>query len=120
MAYGRYYEPIVIQSYEQYMKIKGHVVLFLDNVNYVLGATPDGKVFTNGEFGIIEVKCSEQYRDDDPKHICFIAKTHAQYIKMVKLKSTQNTHILIKFKCNLLLPQEHGLILYFTRQRVWL
>ena len=80
LAYGRYYEPIAIQSYEKYMKIKGHVLvvepcgLVIDNVNYVLGATPDGKVFINGEFGIIEVKCSEQYRDVDPKDICFIAK----------------------------------------------
>ena len=49
------------------MKIKVHVLvvepcdLVLDNVNYVLGATHDGNVFTNGEFRIIELKCSEQY-----------------------------------------------------------
>jgi len=40
----------------------------------MLGASPDGKTQVDGLFGIIEVKCSEEYKDVDPKNICFISK----------------------------------------------
>ena len=40
--------------------------------NFVLGATPDGKVVVDGEFGLLEVKCSQEYKNIDPKYICFI------------------------------------------------
>ena len=46
----------------------------MDNNNFVLGATPDGKVVVDGEFGLLEVKCSEVYKNTDPKDICFISK----------------------------------------------
>ena len=80
LSYGRYNEPIAIQHYEQYLKLKNHVVVVepsgfvIDPVNYILGATPDGKVFCDGQYGIIEVKCSEEYKNIDPKDICFISK----------------------------------------------
>lgn len=46
--------------------------LVIDPENFVLGASPDGKVTHNGTFGIVEVKCSEEYKDIDPKDICYI------------------------------------------------
>ena len=79
LSFGRYYEPIAIKMYERYMKTIGHNVsveecgFVIDKNNYILGATPDGKV-TDGSFGIMEVKCSEEYRDNDPKDICFVSK----------------------------------------------
>ena len=51
--------------------------LVIDSENYVLGASPDRKVIDMADpsaFGIIEIKCSEEYKDIDPKDICFIAK----------------------------------------------
>ena len=30
--------------------------------NFVLGATPDGQVVVDGEFGLLEVKCWEEYK----------------------------------------------------------
>ena len=67
MEYGKYYEPIAIKHYEQYMKLSGFDIyvepsgLVIDGENYILGATPDGKVICNREFGILEVKCTDQY-----------------------------------------------------------
>ena len=66
LSYGRYYEPIAIKHYESYTKLKGHKAvvepcgLAINSENFILGATPDGKVVFDGEFGIIEVKCSEK------------------------------------------------------------
>ena len=51
--------------------------LVIDSENYVSGASPDGKVIDIADpsaFGSIEIKCSEEYKDIDPKDICFIAK----------------------------------------------
>ena len=51
--------------------------LVIDSENYVLGASPDGKVIDMADpsaFGFIEIKCFEEYKDIDPKDICFIAK----------------------------------------------
>ncbi|XP_057294057.1 uncharacterized protein LOC130622600 [Hydractinia symbiolongicarpus] len=78
--YGRYHEPIAIAHYERYMKIAGFQVvvenngLTIDQNNYVLGATPDGRVNCNGFYGILEVKCSHLYRDIYPKLVCSVAK----------------------------------------------
>ena len=85
MSYGRYYEPIAIKKYAKYMKSIGREALIekcglvLDAQNYVLGASPDGKVIdlscNTDMFGIIEVKCGDEYKDINPKDICFISKT---------------------------------------------
>ena len=79
MEYGKFYEPIAIRHYETFMKLSGFKIsveasgLVLDDTNYVLGATPDGKVICDGEMGILEVKCTDQYKDIDPKAICVIS-----------------------------------------------
>ena len=83
LSYGRLNEPIAIQKYENFMKLSGLKImvescgLVIDHKNYVRAATPDGKVIDlNAEniYGILEVKCSEEYRDVDPKDVCFVAK----------------------------------------------
>ena len=48
--------------------------LVIDEQNYVLGASPDGKVSLNDSYGILEVKCSEEYKNVDQKDVCFISK----------------------------------------------
>ena len=51
--------------------------LVIDHVNYIFGASPDGKVtdlMESSVNGIVEVKCSHEYKDNDPKDICFISK----------------------------------------------
>ena len=73
----------VMNQYENLMKVSDRKImvescgLVIDHKNYVLAATPDGKVTDlNAEniYGILEVKCSEEYRDVDPKDVCFVAK----------------------------------------------
>ena len=46
----------------------------MDKNNFVLGTTPNGKVVVDDEFGLLEVKCSEKYKNIDPKDICRISK----------------------------------------------
>ena len=43
----------------------------------------------DGELGIIEVKCSEEYSNVDPKNICFISKNFS----LVFDKVTEKIHI---------------------------
>lgn len=80
MRYGKFFEPIAIQAYEKFMHLSGWKIsvdqcgLVIDSQNFVLGATPDGKVFDGASFGILEVKCSEHYKDIDPKDVCSISK----------------------------------------------
>ena len=84
MAFGRYHEPIAIQQYEKYMSSKQHCVqveqsgLVIDKTNFVFGATPDGKIIDLSEpcpYGILEVKCSEEYQSNSPRDIIYISKT---------------------------------------------
>ena len=80
MDHGKFYEPIAISNYEKYFKSNGYDIkvepcgLLIDGKNYVLGATPNAKVSFNDSYGILEVKCSEEYKNVDPKDVCFISK----------------------------------------------
>ena len=49
--------------------------LFTDEQNYVLGDKFDGKIIFNKSYGVLEVKCSEEYKDVDPKDVCFVSKS---------------------------------------------
>ena len=60
-----------INGYNAVVESSGFVI---DENNFILGCTPDGKVLCDGEYGIIEIKCPEQYSNVDPKDICFISK----------------------------------------------
>ena len=118
LSFGKYYEPISIPMYECYMKTIVHNVsveefgFVMDKNNYILGATPDGKS-TDGSFGIIEVKCIEKYRDNDPKDIYFVSKNlcfpydaetdtislnrnHA-YCKQIQMQLSMTTQIWYEF-----------------------
>ena len=48
--------------------------LVIHEQNYVLGASPDGEVILNTSYGILEVKCSEEYTNVDPKDAYFVSK----------------------------------------------
>ena len=70
-----YYEPFALTAYENYMKLNNRPVtvsncgLWISPDNFTFAATPDGKVSDNQErnsFGIIEVKCPEEYKEFDP------------------------------------------------------
>ena len=80
MDHGKFYEPIAISYYEKYFKSHGYDIkvepcgLVIDEQNYALGASPDGKVSLNDSYGILEVKCSEEYKNVDQKDVCFISK----------------------------------------------
>ena len=83
LNFGRYHEPIALDRYERYMKSKNHSVqiekvgLVIDYANYVLGASPDAKIIDTSEanpYGIIEIKCSEEYKENDPRDICLYLK----------------------------------------------
>ena len=79
LSYGLCHEPISIK-HESYAKLKGNKTvvepcgLVIDSENVILGAAPDGKVVFDGEFCIIEFKCSDEYSNVDPKDICFISE----------------------------------------------
>ena len=60
--------------------------LVIDEQNYVLGATPDGKVNFNNSCGILEVKNSEEYKNVDPKDFALYLKTHASDIAKTQTK----------------------------------
>lgn len=80
-----YYEPFAISAYESYMKLRNRPVtvfncgLWISPENFVYAATPDGKVSDeseiHNEFGILEVKCPKEYKDDDPKDTAEIVKS---------------------------------------------
>ena len=83
LSYGKFNEPIAIQKYENFMKVSGRKImvescgLVINHKNHVLAATSYGKIIgLNAEniYGILEEKCSEEYRDVDPKDVCFVAK----------------------------------------------
>ena len=74
----------------------------IDKSNFVLGATPDGKVVLDGEFGLLEVECSEEYNNIDlgkstflyiePSCKILIKKSHTYYdqIQMQLVLTTQS------------------------------
>ena len=80
MDHEKFYEHIAISYYEKYFKSHGYGIkvelcgLVIDEQNYVLGASPHGKIILNYSYGILEVKCKEEYKNVDPKDVCFISK----------------------------------------------
>ena len=81
MVHGEFYEPIAISYCENMLNpmvmiLKWSLVccLVIDEQNYVLGALPDDKVSLNDSYGILEVKCNEEYKNVDQKDVCFISK----------------------------------------------
>ena len=92
LSYGRYHEPIAIKHYESYAKLKGKKTvvepcgLAIHSENVILGATTYGKVVFDGEFDIIEFKCSEEYSNVDSKDICFIFKNFSLVFNEVTKK----------------------------------
>ena len=61
-------EPILIKNYETHTKLKGHKAV-VEPCGLVINS-----VVFDGELGIIEVKCSEEYSSVDLKDIYFISK----------------------------------------------
>ena len=84
LDHGIYYEPFAISCYENYLKQKNRPVtvltcgLWASPKNFVLAATPDDRVIDPEEkdnpFGILEVKCPEEYKDYDPADSAIVVK----------------------------------------------
>ena len=83
LSHGKFYEPIALSKYEQYMKSINHDIqveksgFVIDYKNFVLGASPDSKVVDLLEdpvYGLVEIKCPEEYKDFNPRDICYISK----------------------------------------------
>ena len=77
MVHGEFYEPIAISYCENMWNPMVMILkwsLVIDEQNYVLGALPDDKVSLNHSYGILEVKCNEEYKNVDQKDVCFISK----------------------------------------------
>ena len=99
MDHGKFYVPIAISNYEKYFKSNGYDIkvepcgLVIDEQNYVLGATLDGKVSFNDSYGILEVKRSEEYKNVDLEDVCFISKNPCiRYCKNPKKITILKTH----------------------------
>ena len=130
MDFGCYHEPIAIQHYSKFMASKGHTVqvetsgLVVDVVNYIFGATPDGKVYDQSEtnpYGILEVKCSEEYQNNDPRDIIFISKSSCLEIvdEKIKLKKDHSYYAQVQMQlaittqswCDFILFTKKGLVI---------
>ena len=76
LAYGHYYEPIAIK-HENYLRLSGYEVVVepcgfvIDKNNLFLEPSQMVKLLWMVN---LEVKCSEEYKNIDPKDICFISK----------------------------------------------
>ena len=99
MDHGKFYEPIAISYYEKYFKSHGYDIkvepcgLVIDEQNHVLGASTDVKVILSDSYGILEVKCREEYKNVDPKDVCFLSKNPCiRYCKNSKKISICKTH----------------------------
>ena len=99
IEHGKFYEPIGISYYEKYFNFHGYNIkvepcgLVIDEQNYVLVASPDGKVILNDSYGILDVKCSDEYKNVDPKDVCFISKIPCiKYCKNAKKKTICKNH----------------------------
>ena len=99
MGHGKFYEPIAISYYKKYFKSHGYDIevelcgLVIDEQSYVLGTSPDGKVILNDTYGILDVKCSEEYKNVDLKNVCFISKNPCiRYCKNSKKIRICKTH----------------------------
>ena len=98
LSHDKFFEPIALQRYEQYMKRINHNLhveksgFVVDYLNCVLGATPDGKVIDLHEdpiYGMVVVKCPEEYKDVSPGVICFISKNPC-------IKIDENDNIILR------------------------
>ena len=83
----------------------GSCGLVIDHKDYVLAATPDGKVIDlNAEniYGILKVKCSEEYRDVDPKDVCLLRRNivSCMTVTLVKFVSMKSILIMTKYRCS--------------------
>ena len=85
LDHGRFFEPEAIKVYTDYFKMIGHPIVFdkcgfvINTDYYFMGASPDGKVTESSlegskKFGILEVKCPEQFKNVDPKHAAMVAE----------------------------------------------
>ena len=129
MDQGKFYVPIAICYYEKYFKYHGYDIkvepcgLAIDEENYVLGASPGGKVSLNDSYGILEVKCSEEYKNVDAKDVFFVAKNPCiRYCKNSKKITICKTHSYYnQIQMQLALTcHSHSVILYSIQTRGWL
>ena len=83
LEHGKYYEEEARQLYLSFHRSKGYYIniqssgFVIDHVNFVLGASPDGKIIdpnVKDSFGLLEIKCPAEYKDCDPRDACLIAK----------------------------------------------
>ena len=83
LEHGKYYEEEARQLYLSFHRSKGYYIniqssgFVIDHVNFVLGASPDGKIIdpnVKESFGLLEIKCPAEYKDCDPRDACLIAK----------------------------------------------
>lgn len=71
LDHGKMYEAIALQKYHTCLQEENNHVhvypcgLVVNENNYWLGCTPDGKVVFGDLFGIAECKCPEQYKNSD-------------------------------------------------------
>ena len=101
-------ELITMKYYGNYTKLKGHKTvaetcgLAINSENFILGVTSDGKVVSDGEFGIIEVKYRGEYSNLDRRSICFIFKNFCPAFGDVtdKIHINKNRTYYDQIKCN--------------------
>lgn len=131
LDHGRFYEPIAIQKYEQYMLASGRPVR-VDKCGFVVnpnnstyGATPDGRVtdlsYSEHPYGLCEAKCPEEYKDYDPRDAVNVTKDFCLSVSDDgTVHIIRPTIIMIKCKCSWQTLVVSGVILLFTHSKVLL
>ena len=79
LEYGKYYEPVALKHYESFLRIHGYGRTLRSshrrNESRARG-TPNGKICSEGEFGILEIKCSKLINKSIRKIYVMFRKTH--------------------------------------------
>ena len=93
MEHGIFFEPQAIKVYTNHFKMIKHPLkyekcgLVLNTDYYFMGASADGKVIDTAlegqkKFGILEVKCPEQYKEIDPKHAALVSDNFCLHLSL--------------------------------------
>lgn len=86
--YGKISEPFALEAFEKTYNVKvNNCGLFIDEINYFLGATPDGLV---GDDAIIEIKCPASIKNISPLEGIITKKINFATIENEKLKLKRN------------------------------
>ena len=88
----------------------------IDCKNFVFGASPDSRVVDLLEdpvYGLVEIKCPEEYKDFNPRDICYISKNPCIQVDEYQNVKLRKDHYMTKYSINLVYRVNLGVILSY-------